>query len=112
MFTTEGLDALVAALEEADVRADLDPAKVNTPGAWVTLDGFQAVNVRRDPMVDAVVYLIVADLDTRRALDALAELYNKVVPTVLRPDGRVIAQGVILPDSSTPLPALKVPVRL
>lgn len=103
---------LVGLLEAANVRAALDPAEVNVPGAWVTLDGFQTTNVRGDTAVDVAVYLIVGDTDTRRALDALAVLYGQVVPGVLIPDGRVIAQSVILPDSSTALPALKVPVRL
>lgn len=111
-FSTVGMQALVTLLLEADVSASVDPSEVTTPGAWVTLDGFQAVNIRRDPVVDVAVYLVVADLDTRRALDALASLYNKVVPSVFIPDGRVIAQGLVLPDSSTALPALKVPVRL
>lgn len=103
---------LVDLLEAAEVRATMDPAEVNVPGAWVTLDGFQVTNLRGATAVDVAVYLIVGDQDTRRALDSLADLYAKVVPGVLRPDGRVVAQGVLLPDSSTALPALKVPVRL
>lgn len=103
---------LVTALQAADVRADLDPAALNLPAAWVTVEGLQAANVARDLALDVAVYLIAPDQDYARALEDLAELFNRVVPGVLVPDGRVVPQGVVLPDSSTPLPALRVPVRL
>lgn len=103
---------LVTALEAAEVRAALDPAQLNLPGAWVTLESVQATNVARDLKLWAVVYLITADQDYHRALDALAVMFNQVVPDVFTPDGPVVPQGVILPDSSTPLPGLRVPVRL
>lgn len=103
---------LVEALKAAEVRASLDPAAVNLPGAWVTLEAVDPVNLRRDLRLAAVVYLIVGDTDYRRALDALAALFNAVVPAVLTPDGPVVPQGVLLPDTSTPLPALRVPVHL
>ena len=106
------LNVLVDALRAADVRADLDPSSLNLPAAWVTVEGIQAANVAGDTTLLAVVYLIVPDQDYGRALADLADLYNLVVPGVLRPDGQVVPQGVILPDSTTPLPALRVPVNL
>lgn len=105
---------LAADLEAAEVRASLDPADVNLPGAWITVESIQAGNLAGTLILGCVVYLIAPDQDYRRAMEALAELYNKVVgPTaVLTPDGPVVPQGVILPDTSTPLPALRVPVNL
>jgi len=106
------LAGLVDLLEAAEVRAAQDPAEVNTPGAWVTLESVVPATLRGDYRLEAVVYLIVPDQDHRRALAALADLYNQVVPAVLTPDGPVVAQAVVLPDTSTPLPALRVPVHL
>lgn len=103
---------LVNALRAAGVRADLDPASLNLPAAWVTVEGLQAANLRRDIACDVAVYLIAPDQDYTRALEDLAAMFNLVVPGVLIPDGRVAPQGVILPDSTTALPALRVPVRL
>lgn len=103
---------LVAALQAAGVRADLDPANLNLPAAWVTVDGIQAANVRGDVDLLAAVYFIAPDQDYARALEDLAEMFNLVIPGVLIPDGQVVPQGVVLPDSSTPLPALRVPIRL
>lgn len=96
-----------------EVRATLDPAEVNTPGVWVTLEQIRAVNIRHDSRIQAVLYLIAQDQDYQRALLALQTLYNAIVPTVLTPDGPVVPQGVLLPqDPSNPLPALRVPVNL
>lgn len=103
---------LVAALRAADVRADLDPAGLNLPAAWVTCEGFQAASLGGGRKLFGVVYLLVADTDAQRSLEALADLYNQVVPNVFTPDGRTNVQGVQLPDSSTVLPALRVPVNL
>lgn len=106
------VEALVAALRAAGVRADMDPSNLNLPAAWVTVEGIQAANLRTDVAIYVAVYLIAPDQDYGRALEALADLFNLAVPGVFSPDGQTVPQGVILPDSSTPLPALRVPVRL
>ena len=105
------LQELVELLEGAGVSASVDPAELNVPAAWVTLEGIRQLNLAGELELDAVVYLIVGDQDHRRAFDALAELYNKAT-TVLDPDGVVVPQGVVLPDNPTPLPALRVPVTI
>ncbi len=102
---------LVAALEAGEVRATVDPSDLNTPGAWVTVEAIQGVNLAGTLRLEAVIYLIVGDQDYMRAMDALAALYNATL-AVVDPDGPVTPQGVILPDTSTPLPALRVPVFL
>lgn len=103
--------ALVESLNAAGVRAALDPSDVNVPGAWVTVEGIQAETLDGSLRVEAVVYLIVGDQDYLRALEDLADLHNATL-TVLSPDGKVVPQGVILPSTPTPLPALRVPVYL
>ncbi len=106
------LQNLVELLQAGGLRATLDPASVNLPGAWVTLEGFQAANLARDHRLLAVVWLLVPDTDARRALEALADLFNQVVPSILVPDGQVNVQGVQLPDTTTVVPGLRVPVHL
>ncbi len=106
------LQTLADAIVDAEVRATLDPAALNTPGAWVTLGEARTATLSGSTRLSAVVYLVVDDTDYRRALDGLADLYNTLVPDVLTPDGPVVPQGVLLPDSTTPLPGLRVPVNL
>lgn len=109
--------AVVEALRGPDpdntvVRADQDPAKVNTPGAWVAWEGFQPVSLGGATRHLVVVYLIVQDTDHARASTALSALYNLAVPSRITPDGPVVPQSVVLPSSPTPLPALRVPVHI
>lgn len=103
---------LVSLLRAAEMRADLDPAMVNLPGAWVTCEGFQATSLGGGMTLFGVVYFLSPDLDAQRALQNLADLYNQVVPSVFTPDGPVTIQAVQLPDTTTELPALRVPVNL
>lgn len=102
---------LVDALQAADVRAAEDPADLNLPGAWVTVDQITPANMAGALRLECLVFLIVDDTDYKRALGRLAVLYNKV-RTVLLPDGPVRPQAVLLPGDTTPLPALRVPVHL
>jgi hypothetical protein len=107
------LQDLVTLIRAQEVRADTDPAKVTTPGAWVTVENIRYVSLGREVVLDAVVYLVAPDRDHRRAMDTLAGLHNAIIPSVLVPDGPVVPQGLILPDNPThPLPALRVPVTL
>lgn len=111
-FTFAPVDALVTALVAAGVRSTVDPSDLNTPGAWVTVEGIQAANLAGTHRLLCAVYLVAGDQDYRRAMTALADLYNLAIPGVLLPDGPVVPQGVILPGDTTPLPALRVPVHL
>lgn len=110
------IDDLVAALRASPaqggpgLRADVDPALLSPPCVWVNLQGFS------DDTLDGIAYrlqlvLIAPDQDHRRAMTALADLYNKVL-TVLDPTGETTTQGTVLPDAPTPLPSLAVPFTL
>jgi hypothetical protein len=104
--------SVVEALQGVDMRASQDPAEVNTPGAWVSWEGFQAANLAGSVRHLVAVYLIVGDQDWRRASAGLADLYNQAVPAAITPDGPVVPQGVVLPSTPTELPALRVPVHI
>lgn len=108
------IDDLVAALREPApgpaLRADVDPALLSPPCVWVNLQGFS------DDTLGCLAYrlelvLIVPDQDHRRAMTALAGVYNKVI-TVLDPTGETTTQGTVLPGAPTPLPSLAVPFTL
>jgi hypothetical protein len=98
-------------LQGAGVFGSMDPAEVNTPGYWLALDEVRPRALSGQLQLRCSVFLIAGDRDARRAVAVLAGLFNKV-RTVLTPDGPVTTQGVVLPDSSTPLPALRVPVHI
>lgn len=102
---------LVELLRGADLRADVDPAKLNLPAAWVTVDAVRTLTVDGSLQLECAVFLIVADTGYTQAYERLAEAYNKLA-TVLSPDGPVTPQGVVLPSTPTVLPALRVPVNL
>lgn len=103
---------LVSLLVGADVRASTNPEDVNPPGAWVTVTGVRTLTIDGSLELECAVYLIAADTDYARAYTVLAELYNLAVPAAFTPDGVVVPQGVVMPGSSIPLPALRVPVNL
>lgn len=90
----------------------MDPADVNPGrGAWLALDQIRPANVAGDLELRCSLFLISSDQDPRRALAALAPRLRALLSVVV-PDGPVVPQGVVMPDSPTPLPALKVPVNL
>jgi len=110
-LTTAPIEQLLDALKAAGVFASMDPAKVNLPGGWLALDEVRPHSLAGRLQLRCALYLIAPDKDALRAVGVLTGLYNKA-RTVLTPDGPVVTQGVVMPDSPTPLPALRVPVHL
>lgn len=105
------LQLLVDTLTGVEVPASTDPAEVNTPGAWVALDRLEPLTLSGGFRVVCSVYLIAPDTNVMRATEQLAPMLRQLL-TVITPDGAITTQGVVLPDSSTPLPAFRVPVNL
>lgn len=105
------LVALCAALDPP-LGVSMDPAEVNPGrGGWLALDEIRTANVAGQLELRCSLFLIAPDLDPKRALAGLAPMLNQL-RTVVTPDGPVVPQGVVLPDSPTPMPALRVPVYL
>lgn len=103
---------LVALLATVDIPASVDPADVNLPGAWIAVEDItHQVTLNGTMRLAVAVYLIVPDIDPRRAMESLAPVYNRLME-VVTPDGKVTPTGVVLPDNPTPMPALRVPVYL
>lgn len=106
------LTQLAQLLTDAGVSASTNPEDVTLPGAWVTVEGIRQLTMDGALQLECVVYLVSGDTDHLRAYEALAELYNTIVPSSLVPDGVVVPQGVVMPGNSTAMPALRVPVNL
>lgn len=103
-------EQLAQLLRGAGVRAAADPADVNTPGVWVTLDQALPLTVGDDWDHQLVLYLVVPEAPYSMALKGLQELYQDVAAAGVTPDGPVQPWALVLPGSPAQLPALRVPV--
>lgn len=107
--------ALLDALKAAEVRATIDPAKVNTPGVWLRMGPVDLAPVLCGEAVGimtAEATCIVADTTDEAALNALSDLVAAVEPHV---DivGPLRWQGTILPGTDlTPLPSIVIPITI
>ncbi len=108
------VDELIGLCRDLDppLGVSMDPAEVNPGrGGWLAIDEIHAANVRGDLELRCSLFLIAPDIDPKRALGKLAPMLNRL-RTIITPDGPVVPQGVVMPDSPTPLPALRVPIYL
>jgi len=103
---------LVGILNGAGMSASTNPEDINLPGAWVTVEGIRALTLDQQLQLECVVYLITADADYGRAYGQLAGLFNLATGAGVLPDDVVRPQGVVMPGSSIPLPALRLPINL
>lgn len=112
VFPLPEVVALVAALAAADVRASIDPAKVNPPGVWVHLAGPLDHDTLGCSTLPVDLVLVVADTTDDAALAALAALHDKVL-AVVDAAGPIRFQGTVLPGPDlTALPSLVVPIQI
>lgn len=107
-FSWDVVDTLVEDLVGAGVKATLDPAKVNLPGALVQpltlapmLAGWQ-IRVR--------VVLLAKDTSVERSMASLGALLV-AASAVVDPDDQVTTATFVLPDG-TAYPAIIIPVDL
>lgn len=109
------LDDLVELLKDAGIRSvDTDESKINAPGVWIRLDTIRQTQLT-GLTLGLTLFLVVGDTDKRRALKGLQDLWNEVIPVLAAiggPTGPTTRAGLILPGSTTPLPALAVPLDL
>lgn len=89
-------------------RAHYEPARVNPPGVWIE---FRTLEVKTLEGVYVSVNLVLCVQSTEPATIAgrLSSLWNKVTGLYGRPDGPVITQGTVFPDSPNPRPSLVLP---
>lgn len=92
-----------------------EPTKVQTPGCWLRFDRARHSLMDGGYELDVTAHLVVPEQETWRAHDQLSALFTDLQPTLERVgyagDGLAFI-GLVLPGSSTPLPALAVPLTL
>lgn len=110
------LATLAGVLTAAGIRsADTDPAKVQAPGVWIRFDGVELDNLAGVTIL-ATLHLVAPASTFTTVQTQLADLFNQVIPALAaigeQPAGTTRPAGVVLPGSTTPLPALAVPLEL
>lgn len=93
----------------------VDAAKLVTPGCWLRVDSIRMETLAASHTVATTVHLVVPDSDPERAHTRLSALFTALRPTLetVGYSGADIAfTGLLIPGSSTPLPALAIPVEL
>lgn len=93
------LRALVTYLNDEGVRADLDPARLNTPCVWVEVVTIEPDLLSGGGEVTIGLNLIVADSPYDAATANLADLLSQVAAAV-DTEGDVTPQTVVMPDGS------------
>lgn len=92
-----------------------EPTKVDTPGCWLRFDRARHDLLSGGYSLDVTAHLVVPNQETWRAHDQLSDLFTDLQPTLERVgyagDGLAFV-GLVLPGSSSPLPALAVPLTL
>jgi hypothetical protein len=111
VFPLASITGLLDDLAAVEVRASIDPAKVNPPGCWLHVLGPLRHDTLAGSQLDAELILVVGDTTDEAALTNLAALHDRVLDVIGAPDGPIRLQGTILPGPDlTPLPSLVVPV--
>lgn len=93
----------------APLRVVTERTKINPPCAYVALSGVPEVYLAGNVEVAWSVYLVANATDESRSVDELGDLLEVILPR-LAPAGDIEFVGVSVPEHSTPLPALRVPV--
>lgn len=92
-----------------------EPSKLNTPGCWLRFDRARHDLLDGGYSLDVTAHLVVADKEVWRAHDELSDLFTDLQPTLERvgyTGDNLAFVGLVVPGSSTPLPALAVPLTL
>lgn len=111
MTYADSVQELCDELTNGGLPATMDPADLNLPGAWVSVDGLTPETLG-GYSVRVTVYLIVADVDPRRALERLGDMFDLCVNLGLLPAEEAGATTVAMPDGAGPYPAIAIPFLL
>lgn len=100
------VEGLAAYLRANDLRASVDPRKLNLPGTWVEFAGTTMDTLEGGATVSVNLHLCVADSGYASALEALSELAI-AVEALVDLYGTITPEVVVLPDGSN-VPAWQV----
>lgn len=89
-------------------------ADIRPPGVWVQVVSFRPSRLDGSVTFAMELVLIVQDQAPRRAMDALAQLLDQVLPVVEDIGGPAgpIRAATVAPPEGVPLPALVVPLNV
>lgn len=107
--------ALAVDLTEAGIPADVERARVNPGGAWITPQTVDLTTLGGDGTLRAHVVLVAPDTGDLASHVVLAGLLDKCLsdPVRLVPAEPVdTGWAVVLPHTQTPFPAYRLPVDL
>lgn len=93
----------------------VDASKLLTPGVWLRIDAIRWEVLAGGHTVATTVHIVVPDSEPERAHTRLSKLFKSLRSTLEQvgyTGGDVAFTGLLVPGSSTPLPALAIPVEL
>ena len=111
MNLVSAADHVQAALETVDIPADVDPAAVTVPGAWIAVREVDAFTIGGGGTVVVDVYLISPDTMPRDALSILGDLAGLAL-SVLDVETMTTNEALQLPDGGRPMPAFKLTTKV
>lgn len=111
MNINDATDAVVSALEGAEIPASIDPADVNVPGAWVAAREVDVFTAGGGALVTVDVYLIAPDIMPRDAMDELSALSTRALDA-LDIEAMSTNDALQLPDGGRPKPAFKITTKV
>lgn len=103
----EALEDLAQQLTAAGIPADIDPARVPVPGAWVAAEEMQVVTLDGTQQLHVDVHLIVPDNGTRAALEQLQTMLATAL-SVIDPRAAVTLDATVKTPGGV-LPAFTIP---
>lgn len=109
----DDLQELVELFRDADLRAELDPAKVQTPGVWIRQNTITWDRLNDGATMGLTVYLVTGTTDPERVARQLQELADKALPVIKSlwgPSGPARYVALTLPRGT--YPAIEIPLDL
>ena len=114
-FNPDDLTEVLTVLRAAGIAADTDPHLVRAPGVWLRFDGLDLEHLH-GLRVNTTLHVLTPETDDARVRAALAAAFNAVKATLraagFELEGPIGVVGVVLPGSSTAMPALACPLPL
>lgn len=99
------LDHVVSLLRDAKIAADVEPAKVRVPGAWVTATQYAHTLMGGGGEVTVEIYLVVNDRPGPVAWRELDKLFSRALEAGISPSEPTRTNEAIQLQGPHPLPA-------
>ncbi|MFC8387050.1 hypothetical protein [Nocardia sp. NPDC057272] len=100
-------EAIVDRLRAQGMRANVDPAKLTPPCAWVSVTGVDHAYLGGCGVATVTVWLITTDRPPAIAHKALGELLGQALAVIDPTEQTATNEAITLTQSSQPLPAYR-----